>query len=70
MDLNQLTPEQRQAVMMQAQQEANQRVMADVSHVDSIDFLLRCLPISLVNTCQQRIDLITYHLFFFFNFFR
>lgn len=51
MDLNQLTPEQRQAVMMQAQQEANQRVMADVSHVDSIGVLLRCLSISLVNTC-------------------
>lgn len=34
MDLSQLTPEQRQAVMMQAQQEANQRIMSDVS--DSI----------------------------------
>lgn len=30
MDMNQLTPEQRQAVLMQAQQEANQRVMSDV----------------------------------------
>lgn len=28
--MNQLTPEQRQAVLMQAQQEANQRVMSDV----------------------------------------
>jgi len=31
MDLSQLTPEQRQAVLVQAQQEANQRVMSDVS---------------------------------------
>lgn len=28
--LNQLTPEQRQAVLMQAQQEANQRIMQDM----------------------------------------
>jgi hypothetical protein len=34
MDLSQLTSEQRQAVLMQAQQEANQRIMSDVS--DSI----------------------------------
>jgi len=30
MDVNQLTPEQRQAVLMQAQQEANQRIMSDM----------------------------------------
>lgn len=36
MDLSQLTPEQRQQVLMQAQQEANQRIMSDVS--DSIRF--------------------------------
>mmetsp|Transcript_49285 Transcript_49285/g.55082 ORF Transcript_49285/g.55082 Transcript_49285/m.55082 type:complete len:86 (-) Transcript_49285:220-477(-) len=30
MDMNQLTPEQRQAVLMQAQQEANQRIMSDM----------------------------------------
>jgi len=33
MDMNQLTPEQRQAVLMQAQQEANQRIMSDVRSV-------------------------------------
>mmetsp|Transcript_18067 Transcript_18067/g.41640 ORF Transcript_18067/g.41640 Transcript_18067/m.41640 type:complete len:86 (-) Transcript_18067:1483-1740(-) len=30
MDLSQLTPEQRQAVLVQAQQEANQRIMSDM----------------------------------------
>eukprot|EP00536_Pseudo-nitzschia_multiseries_P009217 jgi/Psemu1/257951/estExt_Genewise1Plus.C_2520065 len=30
MDLSQLTPEQQQAVLMRAQQEANQRIMSDM----------------------------------------
>ena len=53
MDLNQLTPEQRQAVLMQAQQEANQRIMSDVSQVEYIRlaFVAMRLPPVLWKPC-------------------